>query len=38
MDWSEIGNQIFKVCIIPLLGLATTYLIQFLKTKTAEIK
>jgi hypothetical protein len=38
MDWSEIGNQIFKVCIIPLLGLLTGYLIQFIKTKTAETK
>lgn len=33
MEWMPILQQVFELCIIPLLGLATTYLIQFLKAK-----
>lgn len=33
MDWMPILQQVFELCIVPLLGLATTYLIQFLKAK-----
>lgn len=38
MDWLEIVNEIFRVCIIPLLGLATTYLIVWIKQKMGEGK
>lgn len=31
MDWLELLNDIFKVCIIPLLGILSTYLIKFIK-------
>ena len=33
----ELIAQIFQVCIIPLLGVLTTYLIKFINSKTAEI-
>lgn len=36
MDWLNILNQVFDVCLIPLLGLATTTLIFFVKQKMAE--
>ena len=31
-------NDIFQVCIIPLLGVLTTYLINYIKVKMAEIQ
>jgi hypothetical protein len=31
MDWLNLLNQIFDVCLIPLLGLATTALIFYVK-------
>ena len=37
MDWLEILAKIFEVCVIPLLGVATVYLVQFIKAKSAEI-
>lgn len=37
MDWLEILTKIFEVCIIPLLGVATAYAVQFIKVKSAEI-
>lgn len=38
MDWLNIFNQIFDVCFIPLLGLATSILIVWVKEKIAENK
>lgn len=32
----ELLFQIFELCIIPLLGILTAYLIQWIKAKTAE--
>lgn len=37
MDWMKLLQEIFYVCIIPLLGVLTTYLIQFLKAKGNQI-
>lgn len=37
MDWLELLNQIFQVCIIPLLGVLTAFGVQLIKTKAAEI-
>lgn len=37
MDWLEILQQIFEVCVIPLLGLLTAYLISYINTKKNEI-
>lgn len=38
MDWLKILQQIFEVCIIPLLGILTTTLIQFVIKKKNEVK
>ena len=38
MDWLNILDQVFDVCLIPLLGLATTVLVFFVKQKIAESK
>ena len=38
MNWTEILSNIFQVCIIPLLGVLTTYLVFFIKSKTSEVK
>lgn len=37
MEWMVILQQIFEVCIIPLLGVLTFYIVQFIRTKTAEL-
>lgn len=36
MDWMSILQQVFELCIVPLLGLATTYLIKYLNSKSKE--
>lgn len=36
MDWLNILDQIFDVCLIPLLGFATAALISFVKEKMAQ--
>ena len=33
MDWMKMLQEIFYVCIIPLLGVLTGYLVSFLKAK-----
>ena len=38
MDTMAMLQQIFQVCIIPLLGVLTTYLVMFIKNKTEELK
>lgn len=38
MDWLELLDKIFDVCLIPLLGLLTTYLVTFLKSKIEQAK
>lgn len=37
MDWITVLNEIFQVCIIPLLGLLTTYLIKYISAKSNQI-
>lgn len=37
MDWLSVLYLIFKVCLIPLLGYATTRLIKFLQAKEKEV-
>lgn len=36
MDWMTILNQILNICVYPLLGLLTAYLIAFFRKKIAE--
>ena len=38
MDVMEMLQQIFEVCIIPLLGILTTFLIVFISKKAQELK
>lgn len=38
MDWMGMLNQIIEVCVIPLLGVLTTYLVMYLKAKSAELQ
>ena len=38
MEWTEILMQIFELCIIPLLGVLTTFVIIWIKKKTNEVK
>ena len=37
MDWLELLNEIFRVCIIPLLGVLTTYAIKYFNAKSEQI-
>ena len=37
MDWLPILNEIFQVCIIPLLGILTAYIVKFIQVKADEI-
>lgn len=37
IQWTTIFAQIFEVCLIPLLGVLTAYLVKFIKIKAAEI-
>lgn len=38
MEWSILINEIFQVCLIPLLGVLTTYLVNYIKVKSEEIQ
>lgn len=38
MDWMTIAEQLINVCIIPLLGMLTKFLIDFLVAKKEEAK
>lgn len=38
MDWLNILDQIFDVCLIPLLGVLTSVFVVWIKTKIAESK
>lgn len=34
MDWLNLLNEIFQVCIVPLLGVLTTYLVKYIQIKS----
>ena len=38
MDWMTILNQVLDICIFPLLGLLTTYLVMFIRKKIGELQ
>ena len=38
MNWEQYITPIFELCIIPLLGILTKMLIEFLQTKKQEVK
>lgn len=37
MNWLEILSKVFELCVIPLLGIGTLYLVQWLKSKRDEV-
>lgn len=37
MDWMEMFQKIFELCIIPLIGILATYLIAFIKAKGKQV-
>ena len=37
MEWLPILYEILQVCVIPLLGILTAYLVKFFKSKANEI-
>lgn len=37
MEWLVILNDIFQLCIVPLLGVLTAYAIKFIQAKANEI-
>ena len=37
MEWMVLLQQIFEVCIVPLLGVLTCYIVNYIKAKTAEL-
>lgn len=38
MEWLPLLYQILEVCIIPLLGILTAYIVKFINAKSAEIQ
>lgn len=38
MDWMSMLNQVWELCIIPLLGILTIYIVNYIKVKNAELK
>lgn len=38
MEMMVVLQQIFELCIVPLLGVITAYIIAYIKAKTAELK
>lgn len=37
MDWTEILIKIAEVCLVPILGILTNYIVIFVKAKCAEL-
>ena len=38
MDWANMLKDIWEIVIIPLLGVLTIYLVNFVKAKNAALK
>lgn len=38
MDWTIYLNDIMQICVIPLLGVLTAFLVMWIKGKTKEIQ
>lgn len=38
MNWMDLLNQIFQLCIVPLLGVLTTFVVNWIKKKSAELQ
>lgn len=38
MNWIEMLSEIFQICLIPLLGILTKYLVTYISAKSAEMQ
>ena len=38
MNWNEIINMIFQVCLIPLLGIITKYIVEWVKNQSEQFQ
>ena len=38
MNWTELLVDIFEVCIIPLLGVLTAFIVKYINVKSNEIQ
>lgn len=38
MEWLSLLYQILEVCVIPLLGILTAYIVKFINAKSVEIQ
>ena len=38
MDWTIYLNDIMQICVIPLLGVLTTFVVIWIKSKTKEVQ
>jgi len=38
MDWMSMLKQIWELCIVPLLGILTVYVVNYIKAKNEELK
>jgi hypothetical protein len=37
MEWMILLQEIFEMCIVPLLGILTCYAVNYIKVKTKEL-
>jgi hypothetical protein len=37
MEWTSLLYQIFEICIIPLLGILTAYVVKYINIKSEEL-
>lgn len=37
MEWMVLLEEIFRLCIVPLLGVLTTYIVSYIRAKTQEM-
>lgn len=38
MDWMQLLRQVTDICIIPLLGVLTVFIVNFIRVKSKELK
>lgn len=38
MNWIEMLSKIFEICVIPLIGILTTYLVQWVRLQSQKIQ
>ena len=38
MDWMAMLKDVWELCVIPLLGILTVYIVNYIKAKNAQLK